>query len=131
MTAYITIRQRHRVYKTAVDMIQALQGAIYNSDHQHHNRRAVAGGPTPPSYSEVLNEKLLKRLVRAAMGCPGFSPLMKDDIAFVSSLDERQAMESGVSPSAGRWRHIYTLIPNPGVPGDVVEVYFPSQPPSP
>lgn len=127
MTAYITIRQRHRVYKTVVDMIQALQGAIYNSDHR---RPAVGGGGGGPmsSFSEVLNEKLLKRLVRAAMGCPGFSPLMKDDIAFISSLDERQAMEYGVPGSAARWRHIYTLIPNPGVPGDVVEVRCPFPP---
>lgn len=76
--------------------------------------------------SEVLNEKLLKRVVRAAMGCPGFSPLMKDNIAFISSLDEHQVTEYGVPAYANRWRHIYTIVPNPGVPADVIDVCSPS-----
>jgi hypothetical protein len=131
MTAYITIRQRYCVYKTVVDMLNPLQNAIHNVDqlrlpgaafHQTNHHRHQQDDHQHARFADVLNDKLLKRLVRAAMGCPGFSPLMKDNIAFVSSLDERQIADYGVPTDANRWRHIYTLMPNPNVPGDVIEV---------
>jgi hypothetical protein len=122
LAAYITIRQRYRIYKAAVDMIQVLQGAIYNND-----RRPMM--PDHMRTSELLNEKLLKRVIRVAMSCPGFTPLMKDNIAFISSLDERQAMDYGLPAYANAWRHIYALTPNPAVPGDVVDVRPPFPPP--
>lgn len=102
-------------------MIQVLQGAIFNNERR----------PMMPDYmrtSELLNEKLLKRVIRAAMACPGFTPLMKDSIAFISSLEERQVMDYGLPTFANGWRHIYTLTPNPGVPGDVIDVRLPSPP---
>lgn len=127
MAAYITIRQQYRIYKAAVDMIQILQLTIYNSDH-HRRPAYLAPGVMAGDcmrISELLNEKLLKRLVRAAMGCPGFSPLLKDNIAFISSLDERQMMEYGVPAHANRWRHMYALVPNPALPADVIDVCSP------
>lgn len=128
MTAHITIRQRYRIYKTTVDMIQILQNTIFNSDHQ---RRPffLAPGAVANDYvriAELLNEKLLRRLVHAAMGCAGFSPLMKDNIAYISGLDERQLRQYGVPAQADRWRHFYALNPNPGVPGDVIDVCLPA-----
>lgn len=115
MTAYITIRQRYRIYKAVVDMISVLQDAVFNSE-----RRSMM--PEHMRTSELLNEKLLKRVIRAAMDCPGFTPLMKDNIAFVSGLDEHQMVAYRVPANANRWRHIYTLMPNPAVPSDVIDV---------
>ena len=120
MTHYITIRQRYRIYKAAVDMIAVLQGAIYNSD------RHRPFGYDNMRMAEVLNEKLLKRVIRAAMSCPGFSPLMKDNIAFVSSLDAGQVANYVVPEHANRWRHVYTLMPNPNIPADVIDVRLPT-----
>ncbi|KAB5559811.1 hypothetical protein GE09DRAFT_1220480 [Coniochaeta sp. 2T2.1] len=124
MTHYITIRHRHRIYKASVDMIAVLQGAIYNNSDHHHRRGAFGGHGGDMRIAEVLNEKLLKRVVRAAMSCPGFTPLMKDNIAFVSSLDAQQVANYDLPVHANRWRHVYTLMPNPSVPADVIDYYI-------
>lgn len=117
MTDYITIRQRYRIYKAVVDMMHAIAAAIDDFDRrpmQDHSKT-----------SEVLNKKLFKRVVSAAMGCPGFTPLMKDNIAFMAGLDESHLAEYHQPSFANRWRHIYTLVPNPGLPADVIDVCFP------
>lgn len=114
MTHYITIRQRYRIYKAVVDMIHIIQTNIFNTERRPHMPEHLR--------TDVLNEKLLKRVLRAAMCCPGFTPLMKDNIAFISNINEVQAMDCGQPAYANTWRHIYGLVPNPALPSDVIQV---------
>lgn len=70
-----------------------------------------------------LNTQLFRRLMTAALSCPGFTPLMKDDIVYLSKMSEAEAIRQyGLYPSARSWRHQYALAPKPGMPPDVVEV---------
>jgi hypothetical protein len=117
MTAYITVRQRYRIYKAVTDMMHTLFGAIHNFDRRANHDHTYA--------SEMLNEKLLKRLTNAALGCPGFTPLMKDNIACLVGWDGYKTAQHNLHPTANRWRHLYALTPNPVVPADVIDVRFP------
>lgn len=69
-----------------------------------------------------LNRQLLRRLVTAAMTCPGFSTLQKDNIAYLMGMDELEERAYGQPRFASSWRHVYALGPKPGIPLDVIEV---------
>lgn len=67
-----------------------------------------------------LNHILLKRVWRAALKCPGFTPSMKDDIAVIADLDHATCIEFGLPPYAPFWNKLWTLGPKPTVPIDVI-----------
>jgi hypothetical protein len=69
-----------------------------------------------------LTPMLLKRVWRAALKCPGFSPSQKDDIVIVAGLDGRTAVDHGVPPYAAEWKYLFTIGPKAGVPFDLVYV---------
>lgn len=70
-----------------------------------------------------LNMQLYRRLVSAGLSCAGFTPLMKDDIAYIANMTGEEAFRQyGLPPFASGWRHQYALAPKPGMPSDVVEV---------
>jgi hypothetical protein len=71
-----------------------------------------------------LSDQLLKRVVTAAINCPGFTPLMKDDLSSFVHLSEQELRTCGLPLSAGSWRHQYAIAPKIGVPSDVIEVSF-------
>ncbi|KAI1495808.1 hypothetical protein F5X99DRAFT_402332 [Biscogniauxia marginata] len=104
MAEYITISQRYVVYDACYKMIGTLQNTI--SRFPNHERMTV---------------QLFNRLVRAAMLCPGFTVLQKDNIALLAKLpdDGRQFNQPRF---ADLWRHLYTLGPKPDIPLDVLEV---------
>jgi hypothetical protein len=65
------------------------------------------------------------------MSCPGFTPLMKDDIAWTINMGEQEQRAYGQPRFANRWRHQYALAPKPGMPLDVVEVTLIATRPNP
>lgn len=80
--------------------------------------RSVNKGDDPVN----LNLQLHRRLVHVAMTCPGFTPLMKDDIAFIVRMNEEKMRFYNQPPHASSWRHHYALAPKPGVVIDVLQV---------
>lgn len=104
MTDYITILQRRSIFRATCELLRILQRNV--------NRRC----------NENLTHGLLKRLTKVAMDCPGFTPLMKDDIAYISHMGEEDQMGYGQPPFANAWRHQYALGPKPGFPNDLLEV---------
>jgi hypothetical protein len=117
-THMITIRQRWRIWKATRDMITTLAGTIENLEYKRdtHNDRMAA------QTLEVLDNKLLKRLISAAMNCQGFSVVQKDTIAFLATIDQQKLMDYHQPWNALTWKHAYTLSPNPTCPLDVVDV---------
>lgn len=110
MSDYITVRQRHAVYDATIKLISLLTAALQRE---------------PRAHETVLNEQLLKRLVTAAMLCPGFSVVQKDNIAVVARLAEERARANFNQPRfADLWSHLYALCPKPGVPLDLLEWYI-------
>ncbi|RYO78033.1 hypothetical protein DL762_008909 [Monosporascus cannonballus] len=107
-TQHITIKQRHQMYETVVELIRLLKKQIWDGRHEHR-----------------LTRQLLDRLVKAAMLCPGFTVLMKDNIAELVGMDETRARRDFNQPRfANQWRHQYATSPKPGVPLDVLEYYI-------
>lgn len=105
MVDYITIEDRNQLYNVTMQLIDLLQERI-NSEHENIN----------------LTPMLLKRVWRAAIKCPGFSPAMKDDIAFKCGIEDSLARETGVPDYAPFYKDLWTIGPKPGVPTDVVLV---------
>jgi hypothetical protein len=66
--------------------------------------------------------QLFRRLTTTAMSCPGFTPLMKDDLAWMVNMSDAEQRSYGQPPSAHGWRHQYALAPKAGVSFDVIEV---------
>lgn len=83
--------------------------------HRLGREREVAPG-------SKLSDHLLKRVVLAAVNCPGFTPLMKDDLASFVDLSPEEVRQYALIDSAGHWRHQYAIAPKIGVPFDVIEV---------
>uniref|UniRef100_A0A8H7K220 RRM domain-containing protein n=1 Tax=Bionectria ochroleuca TaxID=29856 RepID=A0A8H7K220_BIOOC len=108
-TDHITISQRRAVFKATCELLRLLARSIYKTDNHLH-----------------LNRQLYRRVASAAMGCHGFTPLMKDDIAawFAQMSDEEQQLGYGQPPYAFGWRHQYAMCLKPGMPPDVVEWYI-------
>lgn len=131
MTELITLGRRYKIYKCLIDMLKALAHAVYGTGPVVYNNDV----PDPhrqlmENRREVLNEKLLGRLVHAGMSCPGFTPLMKDNIAFVHGMEAKDSHKYKQPPMANGWRHMYALTRNPDVPADVIEVCSCSAPTS-
>ncbi|RYP18451.1 hypothetical protein DL767_009838 [Monosporascus sp. MG133] len=107
-TQHITIKQRNQMYETVMELIKLLKRQIWDGRHEHR-----------------LTRQLLDRLVKAAMLCPGFTVLMKDNIAELVGMDEARARRDFNQPRfANMWRHQYATCPKPGVPLDVLEYYI-------
>jgi hypothetical protein len=101
----ITVRQRRAIFKATCELIRLLS-------------RSLQRGDDPIN----LSQQLFRRVTVAAMSCPGFTPLMKDDIAWTINMSDQEQRAYGQPRFANRWRHQYALAPKPGMPLDVVEV---------
>jgi hypothetical protein len=109
-SGHITIAQRFAVYDATMKLIELLQKAMAK-DPQH----------------TTLNKQLLKRLVTAAMLCPGFTVVQKDNIAVLGGIDDQEQLKFNQPRFADCWVHLLALCPKPGVPLDVLEAgSFPS-----
>lgn len=105
MTELITLRQRHAIYNACFSLIRLLSSAIAHGRHE-----------------EILNEPLRKRLVHAAMTCPGFTVVQKDNIATIVDMSESRRLEYGLPRFASSWLHLYALSPKANFPLDMIEV---------
>ncbi|KAF7563884.1 hypothetical protein G7046_g266 [Stylonectria norvegica] len=107
MTSYVTIGQRQAIFKATCELIRLLARAVVKED-DHIN----------------LNHQLYRRVITSAMGCAGFTPLMKDDIAWTTNMEEMELRAFGQPRFANCWRHQFALAPKPGMPLDVIEYYI-------
>ncbi|KAI6360825.1 hypothetical protein MCOR25_006627 [Pyricularia grisea] len=107
MTELITLRQRHAIYNACFSLIRLLSSAIAHGRHE-----------------EILNEPLRKRLVHAAMTCPGFTVVQKDNIATIVDMSEARRLEYGLPRFASSWLHLYALSPKANFPLDMIEYYI-------
>jgi hypothetical protein len=105
MVDYITIEDRNRLHAATKDLLSMLVERVQNE------RDPVN-----------LTHMLLKRVCRAALKCPGFTPVMKDDIVFIGGIENRVAMDAGVPPYADEWGVLWTIGPKPNVPNDLLLV---------
>ncbi|PHH79671.1 hypothetical protein CDD82_2229 [Ophiocordyceps australis] len=106
-TESITISHRQALYSATERLVQVLMDKIDRD-----------------SDSINLNKQLQIRLINAALSCPGFTPLMKDNIAWMLNVSEAEQRHFGQPRAAYAWRHQYSLAPKPGVPLDVIEWYI-------
>jgi hypothetical protein len=109
MSDRITLRQRHSIYEATVKLIGLLKQAL-----QRDNRR----------HETTLNTQLMKRLVTAAMLCPGFSVVQKDNIAVLADMEPDRARMFNQPRFAEQWVHLHGICPKPGTPLDVLEWYI-------
>lgn len=105
MVDHITIEDRSLLHKATLDLIKLLQERIDND--------------TDPVN---LNQMLYKRVWRAALKCPGFTPCMKDDVVYICGIDDRTAHELGVTPYAVWWKPLFTIGAKSGIPADTLMV---------
>ncbi|KAK3905536.1 hypothetical protein C8A05DRAFT_12655 [Staphylotrichum tortipilum] len=109
MADHITLRQRYAVYDTTINLVRLLKQTLQRDNRFHET---------------TLNPQLLKRLVTAAMLCPGFTVLQKDNIAVVSEMDQEQARMFNQPRFPEEWVHLHGICPKPGMPIDVLEWYI-------
>lgn len=107
-TEHITIKTRSQIYAAVIELLKLL-------------RRAITDG----KFNARLTPQLRNRLARAAMLCPGFTPLMKDNIVALAGISEQEACQAYNQPrGAHLWLHQYGIGVKLGVPLDVLEVSF-------
>lgn len=118
MSHLITIRQRHAIYHAIYKLLGLLINKIKN-----HREKVLSSGQ---KFREdpIMNEQLKKRLVRAAMLCPGFSVLQKDNIACLAEMPESQERGFNQPRFPENWNHAQAICPKPGIPLDVLEWYI-------
>ncbi|POR35064.1 Uncharacterized protein TPAR_04750 [Tolypocladium paradoxum] len=100
-TDRISISQRHAMYIATERLLQVLSEKV-NRGCDHIN----------------LTAQLQTRLTNAALACPGFTPLMKDNLAWLLNIPEAEQRFYGQPRYAYSWRHQYSLAPKPGAPLD-------------
>ena len=104
MADKITIRHRNAVFQATMQLLRLLLLAVRDKRH------------------EALNTQLVKRLSMAAMLCPGFSVVQKDDIAYLCAIDDSRQRLFNQPRYADFWVHQHTLCPKEGIALDVLEV---------
>lgn len=108
LTDCVTIKEREAIYQATLTLIRQLTRSILFQEDAAH-----------------LTPFLLRRLVQAAMLCPGFTPCMKDGIAWITNMQALDQEYYQLPRFADRWRHQYAIGPKPGFPLDIVEVSLP------
>ncbi|KAK0633737.1 hypothetical protein B0T14DRAFT_442956 [Immersiella caudata] len=107
----VTVMQRHLLYNSTLRLAEMLRKSLDHPKHDPHDPK--------------LNEHLMRRLFQAAMLCPGFSIVQKDNIALACELKRTTSLNMFNIPSyADSWAHQHTLCPKPGIPVDVLEYYI-------
>ncbi len=99
--------QRNSIFQATRNLLQLLLKSLDKGDHP-----------------VTLNKQLLRRIVKAAMECPGFTVHMKDDIAWIAGMPDGEQLCYGQPRFASSWCHQYAVVPKPGMPLDMVEVRF-------
>jgi hypothetical protein len=105
MVDFITIEDRNLLHRATVDLLRILIDRVAANNEDIH-----------------LNSMLLKRVWKAALKCPGFTPAQKDDIVFYAGLDDQVALEHGMAPYASYWKVLWCIGPKPNAPMDMILV---------
>ncbi|KAK4222354.1 hypothetical protein QBC38DRAFT_427468 [Podospora fimiseda] len=106
----ITVAQRYQIYDATEKLVTMLKEKIDLAKQEVHAN---------------LNEQLFKRLVKAAMICPGFSALQKDNIAHIAGLTQPECATFNQPFFAYEWRHLHTICPRPNkMPMDLLDWYI-------
>jgi hypothetical protein len=108
MTEFITLRQRHAMFKATMELIRLLGYHVKDKKDQVN-----------------LTSQLLRRLISAGMTCPGFTIQQKDCIASSVNMPEIEMRGYSMPRYSWSWTHQYALGCKPGVPLDVIEVSLP------
>ncbi|TVY81293.1 hypothetical protein LSUE1_G004001 [Lachnellula suecica] len=106
MVDYITIEDRILLFETTMKLLVLLVERV-NNEKDNVN----------------LTVMLLKRVWRAALRCPGFTPAQKDDVVIICGLDPVAVADLGVAPHAPHWKDLWTIGPKPNVPIDLLLWY--------
>lgn len=104
MVDFISIQDRALLHKATIDLLTLLVDRVNNGDGQDTH----------------LTSMLLKRVWKAALKCPGFTPVMKDDIVFIVGIDDQTAKEYGVAPFADGWTKLFTIGAKADAPHDLI-----------
>lgn len=107
MTKHTNIQDRNRLFRATITLLKTLIDRVNNDYDPVH-----------------LNGMLVKRVILAALACPGFTPNMKDDVVYYSGMDGRKAHELGHAPHAEGWRALWTIGPKKDAPYDLVMVSY-------
>jgi len=105
MVEYITMKERQILYDTTFELLELLLDRVNNEE---------------PDIN--LNHMLLKRVWKAALKCPGFTPTMKDNIVVLCHVDETIAREMGMAPYAALWKDLWAIGAKAGAPSDLALV---------
>ncbi|KAK3364430.1 hypothetical protein B0T25DRAFT_442365 [Lasiosphaeria hispida] len=109
---HITIRQRWVIYTATMNLIHLLRRGLNEPN------------PRREKEDSNLTPQLLKRLYTAAMLCPGFSVVQKDNIAFAAGWGDANLSQFNQPRFAELWAHQHILVAKPGVPNDLLEWYI-------
>ncbi|KAG9254121.1 uncharacterized protein F5Z01DRAFT_674437 [Emericellopsis atlantica] len=103
----VTISQRRALFRATCELLRLLTRSLQKGD-------------------DVVNltVQLYRRLTKAAMSCPGFTPLMKDDIAWLANVTESDLPKYNLPPLPGTWRHQYALAAKVNAQPDVINWYI-------
>jgi hypothetical protein len=107
---HISLEQRDAIYRSTEQLVTLLDGMLRAERDSH-----------------VLTYQLKRRLVDAALACPGFSVLQKDNIAYLDGRDDRDLGDFrrfDQPRMANKWTHQYTMVPKKDFPNDVIEWYI-------
>ncbi|KAK0655198.1 hypothetical protein B0T16DRAFT_319790 [Cercophora newfieldiana] len=106
----ITVMERHIIFTATIRLCGLLRGAL--------------DAPRYDSQGNHINDTLLRRFFNAAMLCPGFSVVQKDNIAFACRFDEKKHHHFNIPRHANSWVYQHIVCPKPSVPVDVLEYYI-------
>ncbi|KAK4452782.1 hypothetical protein QBC34DRAFT_292521 [Podospora aff. communis PSN243] len=106
---YVSVMQRHLIYSGTLKLATILRKTLNSPQHDKQDGK--------------VNEQLMQRFFQAAMLCPGFSIVQKDNIAQACEL-KKSLKGFNIPAYADSWAHQHTLCPKPGVPVDVLEWYI-------
>ncbi|KAL3426528.1 hypothetical protein PVAG01_00037 [Phlyctema vagabunda] len=106
MVDYITIEDRERLVEVMTVMVAKLNDRIMNGDDIN------------------LNVMLLRRVVKAAVNCPGLTPTQKDNVCMVAGYDDTTILQFGVPHRSHNWGVFWTLAPKPDFADDMVMQWY-------
>jgi len=110
MSDHITIRQRWAVYNVTCKLLQHIRETI---------RR-----PRTLGQESTINQQLQKRLLEAAMMCPGFSVTQKDNLAYMMDMPDSKQHDFNQPRFPELWTFEQAICPKPGFPLDLLEWYI-------
>lgn len=110
-TDMTTVKQRFLLVDTCVTMMKMLRRAVVKGEHPN-----------------LLTEQLWRRFYTMCMKCEGFTVVQKHGIARLAEISVSEQRSLGLPRFAGDWGHLWSMLPKPGAPLDLVEVSFVSLP---